>query len=92
MTTCKKKTLKHNMSQDYLSRVDFDEQAEIFHGEIINIRDVLTFQGKSVSELWQAFKDSVEDYPEFCVECGEEPDKPFNSTIKFLRFAKRINK
>ena len=62
----------------YLSRVEFDDEANIFHGEVINIRDVITFQGRSVDELRQAFKDSVEDYLAFCTERGEEPDQPFS--------------
>jgi predicted HicB family RNase H-like nuclease len=62
----------------YESVVEFDDEAEIFHGEIINIRDVITFQGSSVEELKQAFQDSVDDYLEFCKERGEEPDKPFS--------------
>ena len=62
----------------YLSRIEFDDGANIFHGEVINIRDVITFQGKSVDELRQAFEDSVEDYLSFCAERGEEPDKPFS--------------
>ncbi len=45
----------------YESVVEFDDEAEIFHGEIINIRDVVTFQGRSVEELKQAFQDSVDD-------------------------------
>jgi len=60
----------------YLSRIEFDDGANIFHGEVINIRDVITFQGKSVDELRQAFEDSVEDYLSFCAERGEEPNKP----------------
>jgi predicted HicB family RNase H-like nuclease len=60
----------------YLSRVEFDDEANIFHGEVINIRDVITFQGKTVDELRKAFEDSVEDYLAFCAERGEEPDKP----------------
>jgi predicted HicB family RNase H-like nuclease len=63
----------------YLSRIEFDDEAEIFHGEVINIRDVITFQGKTVDELRKAFEDSVEDYLAFCAERGEEPDKPFSS-------------
>lgn len=35
----------------YLARIEFDEEANIFYGEVINIRDVITFQGKSVEEL-----------------------------------------
>ena len=45
----------------YLAHVKFDEEANIFHGKVVNIRDVITFQGKSVDELRQAFVDSVED-------------------------------
>jgi predicted HicB family RNase H-like nuclease len=61
----------------YLARTEFDDDADIFHGEVINIRDVITFQGKSVDELHQAFKDSVEDYLAFCAERGEKPERPF---------------
>jgi predicted HicB family RNase H-like nuclease len=62
----------------YVGKVDFDDQAGIFHGEVINTRDVITFQGKSVAELKKAFHDSIEDYLEFCASRGEEPDKPFS--------------
>ncbi|BAZ51719.1 HicB protein [Nostoc sp. NIES-4103] len=70
----------------YEAVVEFDAEAEIFHGEVINIRDVITFQGTSVSELKQAFYDSVDDYLDFCKERGEEPDKPFSG-----KFMVRIN-
>ena len=60
----------------YRAHIAFDEQANLFHGEVINIRDVVTFQGKSVDELRQAFADSVEDYLSFCAERGEAPDQP----------------
>jgi predicted HicB family RNase H-like nuclease len=61
----------------YLAHTEFDDEANIFYGEVINIRDVITFQGKSVDELRQAFKDSVEDYLAFCAERREEPEQPF---------------
>jgi len=65
----------------YLGRAEFDDEANIFHGQVINIRDVITFQGKSVDELHQAFKDSVEDYLDFCAERGEEPEQPFSGRL-----------
>ncbi len=61
----------------YLGQVEFDDEAGIFHGEVVNIRDVITFQGKSVAELRQAFEESIEDYLAFCAERGEEPNQPF---------------
>lgn len=61
----------------YLAHIEFDDEANIFHGEVVNIRDVVTFQGASVDELRQAFEESVEDYLEFCASRGEEPNQPF---------------
>lgn len=66
----------------YIGKVEFDDEAGIFHGEIINLRDVVTFQGEAVSELREAFKDSVDDYLEFCAERGESPEKPYSG--KFM--------
>lgn len=65
----------------YLSHVEFDSESNIFHGEIINIRDVITFQGKTVEELHKVFEDSIEDYLSFCKERGEEPERPFSGRL-----------
>lgn len=62
----------------YEAVIEFDDEAELFHGEVINLRDVITFQGASVAELKDALKDSIEDYLAFCKERGEEPEKPFS--------------
>lgn len=62
----------------YEALVELDEDAEMFHGEVINTRDVITFQGSSAAELKKAFADSVNDYLAFCAGRGEEPDKPYS--------------
>jgi predicted HicB family RNase H-like nuclease len=64
--------------QGYVGKVEFDDEAGIFHGEVLGTRDVITFQGKSVAELKTAFKESIDDYLAFCKERGEEPNKPFS--------------
>ncbi len=61
----------------YKGQVEFDDEAGIFHGEVLGTRDVITFEGTSVRELKRAFRDSVDDYLGFCAQRGEEPDKPF---------------
>jgi predicted HicB family RNase H-like nuclease len=60
----------------YIAKVEFDSDAKLLHGEVVGIRDVVTFQGESVSELNNAFRASVDDYLAFCKARGEEPDKP----------------
>src|SRR5438445_13007421 len=62
----------------YAGRVEYDDEAVVFHGKSINSRDVITFQGSTVAELRKAFRDSIEDYLAFCNERGEEPDKSFS--------------
>jgi predicted HicB family RNase H-like nuclease len=62
----------------YIGQVEFDDEADIFHGDIINTQAVITFQGTTVSEIKAAFIDSVEDYLTFCAELGEKPEKPFS--------------
>ena len=65
----------------YRAIVELDEEAGVFHGEVIDTRDVITFQGSSVEELKQAFEDSVDDYLEFCASRGEDPEKPFSGKV-----------
>lgn len=65
----------------YVGHIEFDDEAEIFHGEVINIRDVVTFQGSSVTEIKKAFKDSIDDYLDFCESRGEDPEKPYSGRL-----------
>ena len=65
----------------YTGHVEFDDEAGLFHGEVIDLRDVVTFQGKSVEELEGVFRDSVDEYLEFCEERGEDPDRPFSGRL-----------
>jgi predicted HicB family RNase H-like nuclease len=72
--------------EGYVGRVEYDDEAGLFHGEVINTRDVITFQGTTVAELRKAFRDSIEDYLAFCEERGEEPQRPFSG-----QFVTRLN-
>ena len=75
----------------YHAVVTFDDEVGILHGEVIDTRDVITFQGKSVDELRQAFKDSVEEYLKICAERNREPDKPFSGRV-VLRMEPEIHR
>ena len=55
----------------YRGAVSFDDETGTFHGEVVGTRDVVTFQGQSVEELRMAFKDSVDEYLDFCAERGD---------------------
>lgn len=65
----------------YSGHVEYDGEAGLFHGEVLDLRDVVTFQGRSVEEIEEAFRNSVDDYLEFCEERGEESDRPFSGRL-----------
>jgi predicted HicB family RNase H-like nuclease len=62
----------------YQGRFEYDPAADIFHGDVLHITDVVTFQGRSIDELKTALTDSVEDYFALCKEVGKQPQKPFS--------------
>ncbi len=66
----------------YLGAVEYDYEEKIFHGEVIGLKDVITFQGKTVDEFEQAFKDSIDDYLAWCSERGEKPEKTYSGNIR----------
>ena len=62
----------------YFGKVEIDDEAGILYGEVINVRDVITFEGASVDEIQKAFRESVDGYLDFCSQRGESPKKPFS--------------
>ena len=65
----------------YFGEVKYDSDAKIFHGEVIGLKDVITFQAKTVDELEKAFKDSINDYLKWCIERNEKPEKTYSGKI-----------
>jgi hypothetical protein len=68
-----RRTMKY---KGYVGKVEFDDETRIFHGEIINIRDTITFQESTIPELYSAFYKSIDDYFMFCEQRGETPNMP----------------
>jgi Uncharacterized protein encoded in hypervariable junctions of pilus gene clusters len=66
----------------YLGHIEYDDEVKLFHGEVIGLKDVITFQGTNVNELIQAFHDSVDDYLTWCEERGEKPEKTYSGNIR----------
>ena len=65
----------------YQAAIHFDYEAGVFHGEVVNTRDVIVFEGTSVDQLEREFRFSIDDYLAVCAERGREPDKPFSGRI-----------
>ena len=65
----------------YMGVVQFDDEAMIFHGEVVGLRDVITFRGKTPKEIKKEFEKSIDGYLLWCEELGQEPEHPFSGNI-----------
>ena len=77
--------------EGYIGHVEFDDENEIFVGEVINTKDVITFQSKTAHGLKRAFIDSIKDYLEFCHQRNEDPEKPFSGKFN-LRISPELHR
>jgi len=65
----------------YQGQFEYDPDADIFHGDVLHINDVVTFQGRSIDELKAALAESVDVYLEYCERKGRAPNKPFSGNL-----------
>lgn len=63
----------------YVGTVEVDEGA--FVGRVSGLKDVITFEGRTLAEVKRAFRESIDDYLAFCVERSEEPDRPYSGKV-----------
>lgn len=61
----------------FQAKIKIDDETKLFHGEVINLHDVITFEPDCMDDRPQAFHDSVDDYMDFCEERGEDPNNSF---------------
>jgi predicted HicB family RNase H-like nuclease len=61
----------------YTGVFEFDPSVDAFHGRVVGLLDVVTFEGRSVDDLRSGMEESVEDYLELCDETGKQPERPF---------------
>jgi predicted HicB family RNase H-like nuclease len=67
-------TLTYN---GYTGSVEFSEEDNVFFGKLEGINALVNYEGESVSELKNAFKEAVTDYLEFCKAESITPEKKF---------------
>jgi predicted HicB family RNase H-like nuclease len=72
--------------KNYTGMVEYDSDGKIFTGEVLGLRAVITFEGRSPEELEESLRQSVDLYLEMCANDGVEPQKLFSG-----RFNLRID-
>ena len=69
--------------KDFTATVRFSEEDEAFIGRVEGIDSVVSFEGQSVEELKEAFKEAAESYLHFCKRKGifATPQKSYSGAF-----------
>ena len=67
----------------YTAKVEFDPEAQIFQGRVLDIDAPVTFEVENSKEVKQEFEKSVDRYLTLCKQLGKTPDRPFKGNIAF---------
>jgi predicted HicB family RNase H-like nuclease len=68
------------------ARIDYDEETDLFRGEILGLNGGADFYGSSPEELRKEFRASLDVFLEVCREKGIEPRRQYSG-----RFNLRIS-
>ncbi len=74
----------------YIGKVEYDDENHVFTGSVINVKTVITFHGTTVDEIENEFKTSVDDYLNWCMEDGLEPERPYSGRFN-VRFTPELH-
>lgn len=66
----------------YVGVMEIDEDSGVIGGRVIGTRATIHFEGDSVAEARQAFKDSIDDYLDWCAERGKPPEKAYSGEFR----------
>ena len=75
----------------YVASTEIDVEDNLIFGEVIGLRDTVTFQGRTVEEAVRAFHESVDLYLFTCQEQGLEPDQP-RSVSMTIRIDQQVHR
>jgi len=67
--------------KDYTGSMEFSEEDGVFHGKVVGIKALISFEGDSVSLIKEDFHNAVDEYLDFCAENGVEPERPFKGSF-----------
>lgn len=65
----------------YLGSVEFSAEDECFHGKLLYIRDLVTYEATTAKTLIKAFRHAVDDYLVTCANENKPPDTPFKGSL-----------
>lgn len=65
----------------YSGSAEFSAEDEVFHGKLLGIRALVSYESGTAKGLKAAFEEAVDDYLETCEAEGLAPETPFRGVF-----------
>lgn len=75
----------------YHTKIEFDTDSMSLRGKIEGINDYIDFEADDIASIEEEFHAAVDDYLEFCLEVGKEPEKEYKGTFN-VRITPELHK
>ncbi len=74
----------------YIGDARYNPDTKNYNGKLLNIKDLVTFEGSDFKELKKDFKQSIKNYIEECKKANKKPQKPtkhfYEWALKYCKF------
>lgn len=67
--------------KNYSGTVEYSREDGCLYGKVIGVRSLLSYEGHSVEELENDFKNVIDEYLNDCKELGIEPEQSYKGTF-----------
>lgn len=67
--------------KDFRGTVEFSAQDNILYGKVIGIKSLISYEGNSLKELENDFREAVDDYLELCKSENTPPEKEYKGSF-----------
>lgn len=67
--------------KSYNGTVEYSREDSCLFGKVVGIKSLLSYEGESVKELEQEFRDVIDEYLEDCRKRNVEPEQPYKGTF-----------
>ncbi|MDD2402187.1 MAG: type II toxin-antitoxin system HicB family antitoxin [Clostridia bacterium] len=76
---------------NYYAKIEYSNEDGCFFGTVAGINDVVSFEGKSIKKLKEAFVESIDDYCDMCKRIGKTPEKTYKGSFN-IRINPKLHK
>ena len=74
--------MNHLEYKGYCGSIEYSKEDKCLYGKVLGMtKDLISYEGNTVEELENDFKNAIESYLEGCIELGIQPRNGYNGVL-----------